>query len=664
LPDDVLAALRYELVLTGPRGELLERTVTGGESFSLAVSLGEWRIDAKAYQDTALAGTGSVTLAVGPGSNSAQVPMNMTGPCYEIRVDSDTVHGTVRSNFTAAFAGTSITITAEKDAGAVFVDNSLKAEESGTFNPVVNGLGMAHTFMMPASDVEVTARFLRLMRYVREGGAGTKDGTSWENASGDLQEMMDEHWLQFTDYPTYTYVVKVGAGTYKPQYKPNTDYTTDYTTSANDRDSAFLLREGVQVWGGYPAGGGEDGSRNVTANKTVLSGDLNNSTTVDTGDAYHVVLGVNIPAAGGTVLDGLTIRGGSADGSGNIGSESIGRNSGGGMYNYNSSPEMTNVTICNNAAGSGSSGRGVGMYNDNSSPVLIDATISENKTTTINSSGGGIYNDNGSSPVLIDVTITKNEATGSNNRGGGMRNNNSSPVLINVTISGNTAIPTSSAGGGGMYNGNGSSPVLINVRISGNKVTSDGTYGNNGGGGIYNYNSSPKLINVTISGNMATRINGGDSVGGGGMFNTGSSSPVIRNSIIWGNAAPTDPGISGSSGSIEYSMVEGSMAPVGTGNAGLETGAAYSPFIDWKDPGSAPTTEGDYRLNNTGNANDAKDAGNNSDYPTDVTHSAFSGFTFTPTAQAAINAALALGKDLGGNTRIQGSNIDMGAYER
>jgi hypothetical protein len=662
LPGDVLAVLRYDLTLTGPGGSTLTAAVSPGQNLSMTVMVGGWRIDARAYQENALAGTGSLNFTVSSGVNSVRVPMNMSGSCYEIKLSGDTANGTVRSNFTAAFPGTAITITAENHEGAFFIDGSLEAVESGTANLVVSGSGTSHSFAMPAADVDVYAGFVRPVRYVRAGGFGLKDGTSWENASGDLQKMMDESWIQSTDYPTYTYVVKVGAGTYKPQYKPNTDYTTDYATPANDRDSAFLLRPGVQVWGGYPAGGGEDSSRNVAANVTTLSGDLNGDDASNSiGDnAYHVVLGVNIPAAGGTVLDGLTIRGGNANSGGSISvdSVSIPRPNGGGMYNHNSSPKMTNVTICNNAAGSGNGG---GMYNYNSSPVLIDATISENKTTTINSSGGGMYNYD-SSPVLINVIITKNEAAGSNNRGGGIYNGNgSSPVLINVIISGNTAIPTSSAGGGGMYNGNGSSPVLINVRISGNMVRSDGTYGNNGGGGIYNYNSSPKLINVTISGNMATRNDGGDSVGGGGIFNAGSSSPVIRNSIIWGNAAPADPGISGSSSTIEYSMVEGE--PGGTdGNqlAPSPVDVGHSPFADWRDPGYAPTTEGIYSLNDTVNAADAKNSGFNTSYPTSTDNAVFP-VGLSAEAKEAIDAVL--GKDLAGNIRTQGGTIDMGAYE-
>ncbi|MDR1625107.1 MAG: hypothetical protein LBT33_01085, partial [Spirochaetia bacterium] len=106
LPPDVLAALRYELVLSGPGGEVLEKTVIGGQGLSLTAALGQWRIDARAFQQDVLAGTGSLAFAVGPGRNSVLVPMYMSGPCYTITPDPAMTHGTLRTNFTAAFPGT------------------------------------------------------------------------------------------------------------------------------------------------------------------------------------------------------------------------------------------------------------------------------------------------------------------------------------------------------------------------------------------------------------------------------------------------------------------------------------------------------------------------------------------------------------------------------
>jgi predicted outer membrane repeat protein len=251
-----------------------------------------------------------------------------------------------------------------------------------------------------------------------------------------------------------------------------------------------------------------------------------------------------------------------------------------------------------------------------------------------------MYNTN-SSPVLINAAISGNTAvTGS---GGGMRSDLSSPVLINTTVSGNTAATQ----GGGMY---GSSLALINVLISGNTADS--------GGGIHNTGSpSPTLINVTIAGNtVATQ--------GGGIYNAGSNL-VITNSIIWGNTASGGgPSISnlGVTPTMTFSIVEGD--PSGTGNqtAPSPVDAAHSPFTDWKDPGYAPTTEGDYRLNNTGNAAAAKNNGLNGNYPTSADDTSVFPASLSTTVKAAIDAAL--GKDLAGNTRKQGPAIDMGAYEK
>jgi hypothetical protein len=660
---------------------------------------------------------------------------------------------------------------------------------------------------MPASDVEVTAGFGKTTLYVTEGGAGAKDGSSWANASGDLQKMMNQ--LSLCIGSTTPLIIKVGAGIYKPEWKPVIrDLNAPYPTyTAGGRDAAFILRNGVQVWGGYPASGGEDSSRNVTGNVTTLSGDLDgdDASSSFADNAYHVVLGVNIPNDGKTVLDGLKISGGYADEYSDFplgGSITVSRASGGGMYNDNSSPVLTNVIISGNRTdnvgggmynGNGSSpvmnggkisdnatdnSMGGGMYNENSSPVLTDVTISYNESgngggiynisgsspvinggeisnNTASEDGGGIWNHN-SSPTLTNVTIFGNTANGSfyAGHGGGIYNESSSPALIGVTISNNTA----ATNGGGMYNSSGSSPVLtgvviggdlpseentanngggiyndgsspvlVNVTISGNKATGTGNGSNSGGGGMYNsYSSSPVLVNVTISGNLAdvpygegyyggggmrndnsspvlinvtisgnTAIVANDSTnGGGGMYNySGSSpvlinvtiagnkavgppargggmynysgSPVIRNSIIWGNtASASNPGIySDDTPSIKYSMVEGESGGTdGNQSAPTPVDAANSPFADWKDPAVAPTTDGDYRLNNTGNADNAKNNGLNGNYPASADDTSVFPASLSATAKAAIDAALL--KDLGGNVRKQGTAIDMGAYEK
>jgi hypothetical protein len=331
---------------------------------------------------------------------------------------------------------------------------------------------------------------------------------------------------------------------------------------------------------------------------------------------------------------------------------------GGGMANHTaSSPVLSGGTISGNYSG----GDGGGMYGEaSSSPILTNVAIAGNTAGGPNSNGGGMYNAPASSPVLINVTISGNTVpigTASNGRGGGMYNTNSSPVLINVTISGNTA----NEGGGGMFNEAGPL-VLINVLISGNTVNiSNALYG---GGGMENYNYSvPKLINVTITGNYAAGS-------GGGMFNGVASTPVVQNSIIWRNTAPTDPGIKNNSSTPEFahSIVQGSGGGSWNSSAGNEisgysgTNKDENPRFISPDPAGTnqPKPGGNYRLDS---GSPAIDAGNDILYPDNTAHAIFSGITLSTEAQTAINAALALGTDLDGNPRRNGT-IDMGAYER
>ncbi len=84
--------------------------------------------------------------------------------------------------------------------------------------------------------------------------------------------------------------------------------------------------------------------------------------TIDGNGVYHVVVGAN-----NTTLDGFTITGGNANGTGNNGK-------GGGMFNDNSSPMVSNCTFYNNSAWDD----GGGMFNQESSPTVTNCTFSTN----------------------------------------------------------------------------------------------------------------------------------------------------------------------------------------------------------------------------------------------------------------------------------------------
>jgi hypothetical protein len=198
---------------------------------------------------------------------------------------------------------------------------------------------------------------------------------------------------------------------------------------------------------------------------------------------------------------------------------------GGGIYcQSNSSPEITNCIITGNQSFKPNmTGAGGGMYNDQSNPILTNCTFGGNRSV----SGGGMYN-NSSNPVLTNCTFSLNYATQgmTSHYGGAMYNINSSPTLTNCTFTGNWAEEEDyQAFGGGIYN-RGGAPMLTNCTFVGNWVSSPIAYG----GGIYNWNGKPTLTNCILWGNSDT----------GGMdesaqiYTTGVGGPVINYSCIHG----------------------------------------------------------------------------------------------------------------------------------
>ncbi|RNI37236.1 hypothetical protein EFY79_07480, partial [Hanamia caeni] len=333
--------------------------------------------------------------------------------------------------------------------------------------------------------VAMGAANAQTIHYVKVNGTG--DGTSWANASGDLQATInssvagDQVW--------------VAAGTYLPNRRA--DALTVITP--NDRCNAFVLKSNVKMYGGFA--GNEtaltqrDSTR--TINNTILSGDM--GTVGDNSDnAYHVVISTG--DVGTAELNGFTISGGNANGYFylNINSQHLYYVNGGGILNYNSSPVISNVTINSNAA---------------------------------DAEGGGISNEY-SSAVLTNVTISGNIAGGTG-EGGGITNYYASPVLTNVRITGNTA----GLNGGGIVNYF-SSPILTNVTISGNTAFVNENTGNDGGGAIYNYESSSQIRNTVIYGNNSG-INNDE-------IYYGNSISIISYSLVQGSTDVTNGNIDGS----------------------------------------------------------------------------------------------------------------------
>jgi predicted outer membrane repeat protein len=351
-------------------------------------------------------------------------------------------------------------------------------------------------------------------------------------------------------------------------------------------------------------------------------------------------------------------------------------NVGGAIYNSSSNPRMTNITFTGNTTtdpASGGSDQGGAIYNTSSSPTINSTTFSQNSA---NSDGGAIYNIV-SSPTLTDITFTNNSSV--NGSGGAIyniyssnttltnanfnlnsANNGSGGAIFNTFLIGNNTAGTgstinliqnsfqqnSASSGGAIYN-SASSSNLTNVSFSQNAASSYG-------GAIFSTGSNSTQTNVTFSRNNAisqggaiwtngggantlvnTSFYGNASSNGSAIFN-GGTAPTLRNSIIWGHGGTAIQG----SATITNSIVQGGYT--GTGNVTVDTiTPATAIFVD-------PNFD-DLRLKS---GSPAIDAGSNTFLPADSRDLDKDGNTTEPLSQ-----------DLGNNPRINGTTVDIGAFE-
>ena len=274
-----------------------------------------------------------------------------------------------------------------------------------------------------------------VIRYVKPGGSGTKNGLSWANASADLQEMIN----QSSDTAIDTIYVAEG------KYTPNRPANALHTIDPANRNNTFTFTKNIRVFGGFPVAGNPIfADRVVAAYETILSGDIG-TPGVNTDNAYHVVITVGTAITNAFVMDGFTI----SDGFANVANpiyihgDRIDARSGTGWHNYRASPVMRNMVITNNRIGYDGTGSGVGFYNESGNPELLNVVFSNNGGDT--SFGGAGYNFSGS-VVLTNVIIQGNRA----NVGGGWYHLNGKTTFNNVTIVSNSA---SSGGGVFAYSG-------------------------------------------------------------------------------------------------------------------------------------------------------------------------------------------------------------------
>ncbi|MGB1216518.1 MAG: right-handed parallel beta-helix repeat-containing protein, partial [Saprospiraceae bacterium] len=265
--------------------------------------------------------------------------------------------------------------------------------------------------------------------YVDIDATGSGDGGSWADAYTDLQDAID--------YACTGEEIWVAEGTYHPSRVPTG--ATMSSGSLTNQDYAFHLNKDVRIYGGFDATETLLSDRNHKMNPTILSGASDN--------CHHVLITVDLTST--AVLDGFRITGGNANGGAsslNYVGGNFDRKYGGGMYNFSSSPSVSNCDFHNNTADSS----GGGMYSLSSSPIMSNCNIYDNTAA----SGGGISNRSS----LMNISNCNFYNNASTDKGGGMYNNLSATIVSNCNFYNNTA----NNNGGGMYNYNSSSPDIIN----------------------------------------------------------------------------------------------------------------------------------------------------------------------------------------------------------
>ncbi len=305
-----------------------------------------------------------------------------------------------------------------------------------------------------------------------DAAAATPDGLSWQTAFAMPQEAIDAAAAFLADYTSGRCEVWVAAGTYRL-----------YESSSDD---TLLLRDRVDLYGGFTGVETARTERDWAAHQTILRG----TDAAGTAHVRHVVT-----AAAASTIDGFTITGGAATGTG-------AQTHGGGISAVDAAPTVRNCRIESNTA----AGNGAGAY-----LLRSDAVIEES-------------------------LFMNNAAQGD---GGAIASSNGSPLINAVPFIGNSAV------NGGALSATLGTAEVVNDLFFGNSATGQG-------GAIYSYQyASTVITNGSFSGNQAAE--------GGALYSGGTSHPVVTNAILWGDSSDDGKEIAGGAPSVSYSDVAGEL---------------------------------------------------------------------------------------------------------
>jgi len=359
--------------------------------------------------------------------------------------------------------------------------------------------------------------------YVDDDAAGANTGESWADAYNDLQDALGnigsgEIW--------------VAAGSYIP---------------GATRADTFLLRNNVELYGGFAGTETARGQRDLAINVTMLYGDLLGDDNYDwvnghavwrnVGDnIHHIVTGDNTNAT--AVLDGFVIERGYARGAGGDPGPAV--QGGGGLIIQNGSPTIANTTI------DGSSGAyGGGAYVFDGSPSFTDCVFTDNYADI--GRAGGIYIGGASSVTFTDCHFEGNAAIGTQSPDGA---GGAAYIDFGATANFTRSVFSRNLANYRTNDQGGASPTKAGAIMAGGDVLVQDSYffANKAhyAGAIYAYNGLTLLNNIFDGNNATTPPSGPGGLGGALILS--DISTLIGNTITANNAAEDAAGIYVTSG--------------------------------------------------------------------------------------------------------------------
>ncbi len=337
--------------------------------------------------------------------------------------------------------------------------------------------------------------------YVKIAGTGSQNGLSWANAA---------------PANVLRYVIANAGTTDTVWVQGSTTGAIYYPTISTIRDSAFVLANGVAVYGGVAAAFtgvtfGTDTSGSEGGGVLIIPGGSYTFTSCIFSHNLASDNGGGLSKDNGTVT--LLLMGCSF--TNNKTTTTPAGNGGGGVYNADPGMQVSNCSF----SGNSSSAYGGGVLNNSSGMAIYNSTFSGNNAATY---GGGYANTGGNTDSTAYCNFSNNGAT----YGGGTYISSGKPYYYTDTFANNTATAASGMAGAGIYEVGGGSAKYYGNIVWGNNT--DGiAFGAGSTSGIkVKYNDFAVAVPFTgsnVVGNISTNpdfVNSGSYTGTDNMWAT------------------------------------------------------------------------------------------------------------------------------------------------